>query len=76
MSEHDRDRPSTYLTPDEAKAFHNLFVVSMAFFVTIAVIAHILVWVWRPWFPGTPGYEATRTSLNSGVVATQPLDRA
>ncbi|MFM9978276.1 MAG: light-harvesting antenna LH1, beta subunit [Sphingomonadaceae bacterium] len=76
MTDHDRDRPSTYLTPEEAKAFQNLFVLSMGFFVTVAVIAHILIWVWRPWFPGTPGYEATRTSALSPVVATQPINKA
>jgi light-harvesting complex 1 beta chain len=76
MSDHDRDRPSTYLTPEEAKAFHNLFVLSMGVFVLMAVIAHAFMWAWRPWFPGTPGYEATKTSLNGGVVATQPVNKA
>ena len=57
-----REGLMTYLTPEEAKAFHNLFVMSMGFFVAIAVLAHILVWMWRPWFPGTPGYEATKTA--------------
>lgn len=65
MSDQDRVGPSTYLTPEEAKAFHNLFFMSMGVFVTIAVIAHVLVWMWRPWFPGTPGYEATRTAATT-----------
>jgi light-harvesting complex 1 beta chain len=25
-------------------------------FVIICVIAHILVWLWRPWLPGVKGY--------------------
>jgi light-harvesting complex 1 beta chain len=62
MSDQDRVGPSTYMTPEEAKAFHSLFVMSMGFFVVIAVIAHILVWAWRPWFPGTAGYEASKTA--------------
>jgi light-harvesting complex 1 beta chain len=71
MSDHDRVGPSTYLTPEEAKAFHNLFVMSMGFFVLIAVIAHILVWAWRPWFPGTPGYQATAaTSITAPATPT------
>jgi light-harvesting complex 1 beta chain len=69
MSDNDRVGPSTYLTADESKAFHNLFVVSMGFFVTVAVLAHILVWMWRPWFPGTPGYEATKTSQATTISA-------
>jgi len=24
--------------------------------VVIAVIAHILAWMWRPWLPGPEGY--------------------
>ena len=51
--------PTTYLTASEAKEFHKLFVASMAFFTIVAIIAHVLMWQWRPWFPGTPGYEAT-----------------
>jgi len=49
MSDKDRDRLGTYLTAEEAKEFHKLFVMSAGFFVLIAVIAHVLVWAWRPW---------------------------
>lgn len=55
--------PGTYMTPEEAKEFHTLFVVSMGVFVLIAVIAHFLVWQWRPWFPGTEPYKAHPTAL-------------
>ena len=68
MNDHDRVGVSTYLTPEEAKAFHKIFVMSMGFFVLIAIIAHFLVWAWRPWFPGTPGYEATRTAATQVVA--------
>ena len=44
-----RDGVGTYLTEAEAKEFHKLFVMSMGFFTLIAVVAHILVWAWRPW---------------------------
>jgi light-harvesting complex 1 beta chain len=37
------------LTDEEAKEFHSIFVSSFLAFTTIAVIAHILVWMWRPW---------------------------
>jgi light-harvesting complex 1 beta chain len=69
MSDNEKVGPSTYMTTDEAKAFHNLFVLSMGFFVTIAVIAHVLIWMWRPWFPGTPGYEATKTAAATTISA-------
>jgi light-harvesting complex 1 beta chain len=41
--------PGTYLTDAEAKEVHKLFVASTAFFVLVAVVAHFLVWTWRPW---------------------------
>ena len=38
------------LNSDEAKAFHSFFVTGFIAFTIIAIIAHILVWQWRPWF--------------------------
>jgi len=37
------------LTEQEAKEFHGIFMSSFAGFTAIAVVAHILVWMWRPW---------------------------
>lgn len=54
------------LTEDEARAFHRMFVVSFLGFLAIAIVAHILVWQWRPWIPGTPGYEVQQTASVSG----------
>ncbi len=45
----ERMGPGTYLTPDEAKEFHKLFVSSFLLFTAIAVVAHVLVWMWKPW---------------------------
>jgi light-harvesting complex 1 beta chain len=25
-------------------------------YIIVALVAHFLVWQWRPWFPGTKGY--------------------
>ncbi len=61
----DRDErlgPSTYLTDAEAKEFHNLFMMSFIAFTLVAIVAHILVYNWRPWLPGMNGYS------NSPVV--------
>jgi light-harvesting complex 1 beta chain len=44
------------LTDGEAKEFHSLFVTSFIAFTVIAIIAHFLVWTWRPWIPGAKGY--------------------
>jgi light-harvesting complex 1 beta chain len=52
------------LTEPEAREFHSIFVTSFIVFTAIAVVAHILVWMWRPWLPGPNGYT---TGLLDGV---------
>jgi len=59
----DRFGPATYLTPEEAKEFHKLFLISFILFTLIAIVAHILAWMWRPWLPGEQGYAM----LNDGA---------
>jgi light-harvesting complex 1 beta chain len=38
------------LSDQGAREFHRLYMVSWAGFTVIAVIAHVLVWNWKPWF--------------------------
>ncbi len=57
------------LTEAEAKEFHSIFVTSFVIFTLVAVAAHVLVWLWRPWLPGVNGYSA----LESGVHTAQLL---
>jgi light-harvesting complex 1 beta chain len=59
-AEYDRDRGSSLsgLSDSEAREFHKIFVTSFLIFTGIAVLAHILVWMWRPWIPGPNGYSA------------------
>ena len=57
---------SSGLTEQEAKAFHGLFVTSFIIFTLIAIVAHFLVWQWRPWLPGLSGY----TSMIDGARDT------
>ena len=47
------------LTEGEAKEFHSIFLTSFIGFVVVAVVAHFLVWQWRPWLPGPNGYQTT-----------------
>lgn len=37
------------LTEKEAQEFHGIFVKSFVGFTLVAIIAHFLVWQWRPW---------------------------
>jgi light-harvesting complex 1 beta chain len=54
----DRGGSLSGLTEQEAKEFHSLFVTSFIGFMVVAIIAHFLVWQWRPWLPGPKGYAA------------------
>jgi light-harvesting complex 1 beta chain len=38
------------LTDEEAQEFHQYWVQGFVGFAVVAVIAHALVWAWRPWF--------------------------
>ncbi|MDB5646615.1 light-harvesting antenna LH1, beta subunit [Methylobacterium sp.] len=64
------EKPSSLsgLTEPEAKEFHAIFLTSFIIFTAIAVVAHILVWLWRPWLPGPKGYAALET-VAQGVVS-------
>ncbi len=57
------------LTDSEAREFHSIFVTSFMIFTAVAVVAHILVWIWRPWLPGANGY--TTSMLTDGLSAVQ-----
>lgn len=57
MADFDRRSGSlSGLTEQEAKEFHGIFVASFIIFTVIAILAHVLVWNWRPWIPGVNGY--------------------
>jgi light-harvesting complex 1 beta chain len=45
----DRRGSLSGLTEQEAKEFHGIFMTSFIGFTVIAIIAHVLVWQWRPW---------------------------
>jgi light-harvesting complex 1 beta chain len=55
----------TYLTDGEAREFHKLFMTSFIVFTIVAIIAHFLVWSWRPWLPGPDGYAQAQSSVIS-----------
>jgi light-harvesting complex 1 beta chain len=47
------------LTDAEAKELHEIYMKGLVLFVGVAVVAHFLVWLWRPWLPGPEGYTAS-----------------
>ena len=64
----DRDRISlSGLTREEAREFNKFFLTSFLVFTIIALIAHLLVWAWRPW---AQGGAPVNTSM---IDAVRPL---
>jgi light-harvesting complex 1 beta chain len=70
MAEYSKtDASLSGLTEPEAREFHQIFVTSFIVFTAIAIVAHILVWIWRPWIPGPNGYaslmDGTKLALDT-----------
>lgn len=62
----------TGLTDAQAQEFHEIFTRSMMIFIAVAVVAHILVWFWRPWLPSVTGYEnEVATLMQKGTELAQ-----
>ncbi|MEO1293311.1 MAG: light-harvesting antenna LH1, beta subunit [Pseudomonadota bacterium] len=61
----------TGLTDAEAKELHEVYISGMILFVAVAVVAHILVWLWRPWIPGPDGYPTA--SIEGATQLAQNL---
>jgi Antenna complex alpha/beta subunit. len=54
------DSPSmSGLTDAEAEELHEIYMNGLVLFTGVTVVAHFLVWLWRPWFPGPEGYAAS-----------------
>ena len=68
MSDNERFGPGAYLTPEEAKEFHKMFVTSFIIFTIIAIVAHVLVWNWRPWLPSEKGYAMLSDTVHLASV--------
>lgn len=65
--------PLSGLTADEAREFHGIFMRSTVAFALIALVAHILVWQWRPWFPGPQGYTTSQVEQLHTVGAASTI---
>lgn len=59
------------LTDDQAKELHEVYMRGLVLFTGVAVVAHFLVWLWRPWFPGPEGYTAIEGATRLAEAATR-----
>lgn len=61
------------LTGAEAREFHGLFVASFIIFTVIAIVAHFLVWSWRPWIPGPNGYASIQDGVQTAMTVVTSI---
>ncbi len=40
----------TGLTDDQAQEVHSVYMSGLWLFVAMAILAHLAVFIWRPWF--------------------------
>ena len=70
------DKQGLYLgnvSDAEAKEFHNGFMQGFIVWLLVAIVAHYLVWMWRPWFPGTAAYKSAASLDLDTIVAVSQL---
>ncbi|MEO0410347.1 MAG: light-harvesting antenna LH1, beta subunit [Pseudomonadota bacterium] len=58
------------MTDGEAREFHKAFISGFVGFTIIAIIAHLLVWFWRPWIPGEGNTYSSLTDAVQTASAT------
>jgi light-harvesting complex 1 beta chain len=75
MADNNRSGSLSGLSEAEAREFHGIFIKSFIAFTVVAIIAHFLVWQWRPWLPGPTGYTASYVEdiLPAALVPTAEL---
>ncbi len=56
------------LSEPEAREFNRIFVLSFLLFTGIAVVAHILAWLWRPWGGNYAPHPAGTAMLEHGAT--------
>ncbi len=60
----------TGLSDQEAEEFHRYYMQGFFLFIAVAVVAHLLVWFWRPWIPGPKGYAASAIDGATAAAGT------
>lgn len=40
----------TGLTDDQAQELHSVYMSGLTLFSAVAIVAHLAVFIWRPWF--------------------------
>ncbi|MGB0498991.1 MAG: light-harvesting antenna LH1, beta subunit [Rubricella sp.] len=46
----DNDMSFTGLTDEQAQELHSVYMSGFQLFTAVAVVAHLLTFIWKPWF--------------------------
>lgn len=52
---------------NDAKSFNGIFVTSFIVILAVAIVAQLLTWQWRPWFPGAESEKSMIGGVKSAV---------
>jgi light-harvesting complex 1 beta chain len=52
---------------NDAKSFYGIFVTSFIVILAVAIVAQLLTWQWRPWFPGAESEKSMIGGVKSAV---------
>lgn len=52
---------------NDAKSFYGIFVTSFIVILVVAIVAQLLTWQWRPWFPGAESEKSMIGGVKSAV---------
>lgn len=69
------DKQGLYLgnvSDAEAKEFHNGFMMGFMIWLAVAIVAHYLVWIWRPWL-AAPGKTASLEDIQQSITSITSL---
>ncbi len=73
MADSKQDASLSGLSDSEAREFHAIFMTSFIVFLIIAIVAHFLVWQWRPWFPAVGGYTSMIDTAHGALASVMSL---
>lgn len=52
---------------NDAKSFYGIFVAGFLVILAVAIVAQLLTWQWRPWFPGAESEKSMIGGVKSAV---------
>jgi light-harvesting complex 1 beta chain len=70
MASNDKPASATGLTEAEAQEVHGWVVRSFTVYVVFAIVAHVLMWMWRPWLGPAAETSMSDHGTNTTDVAS------